>query len=107
MALISQTGSSYCIRTEVFSRAGNVEASKLKDNCVGFSSFSCNSARKTQILHMDNAGVGLKRCGSVVVAASPPTEDAVIATEPLMKEDLVAYLASGCKPKEAWRYVLS
>ncbi|KAI8012219.1 hypothetical protein LOK49_LG06G00694 [Camellia lanceoleosa] len=38
-----------------------------------------------------------------IVAASPPTEDAVIATEPLMKEDLVSYLASGCKPKEKWR----
>lgn len=117
MALITQTGSSYCIRNEmfqnktgqnvVFSRASNIEASKLKDNCIGFSSLSCNSARKTQILHTDNAGVGQKRRHSVVVAASPPTEDAVIATEPLTKEDLVAYLASGCKPKEAWRYVLS
>ncbi|XP_074567854.1 glutamate--cysteine ligase A, chloroplastic [Curcuma longa] len=40
---------------------------------------------------------------SVVVAASPPTDDAVIMTEPLTKDDLVGYLASGCKPKEKWR----
>lgn len=37
------------------------------------------------------------------VAASPPTEEAVQMTEPLTKEDLVAYLVSGCKPKENWR----
>lgn len=43
---------------------------------------------------------------SVVVAASPPTEDAVIITEPLTKDDLVGYLASGCKAKEKWRYIL-
>ncbi|KAF9617648.1 hypothetical protein IFM89_037711 [Coptis chinensis] len=44
-----------------------------------------------------------KRGNRFVVAASPPTEDAVIATEPLTKQDLVNYLASGCKPKEQWR----
>ncbi|TQD79096.1 hypothetical protein C1H46_035353 [Malus baccata] len=113
MVLISQTGSSYCIRTElfryksgqnvVFSRANNIEASKLKENSIGFSSVSYSSSRKTQILHIDNARVGQKRGHSVIVAASPPTEDAVIATEPLTKEDLVAYLASGCKSKEKWR----
>uniref|UniRef100_A0A0E0DLI1 Glutamate--cysteine ligase n=1 Tax=Oryza meridionalis TaxID=40149 RepID=A0A0E0DLI1_9ORYZ len=37
------------------------------------------------------------------VAASPPTEEAVQTTEPLTMEDLVAYLVSGCKPKENWR----
>lgn len=117
MALISQTGSSYCTRTEmfqnkygqnvVFSRATNIEAYKMKESFIGFSSLSCNSGRKTHILHTDNAGAGQKRHHSVTVAASPPTEDAVIATEPLSKEDLVGYLASGCKPKEAWRYLLS
>jgi hypothetical protein len=40
----------------------------------------------------------------LVVAASPPTEDVAVMSEPLTKEDLVAYLASGCKPKEKWRY---
>lgn len=39
----------------------------------------------------------------LVVAASPPTEDGAVMSEPLRKEDLVAYLASGCKPKEKWR----
>uniref|UniRef100_A0A0C9S817 glutamate--cysteine ligase n=2 Tax=Wollemia nobilis TaxID=56998 RepID=A0A0C9S817_9CONI len=38
-----------------------------------------------------------------VVAASPPTEDVAVMREPLTKQDLVAYLASGCKPKEKWR----
>lgn len=44
---------------------------------------------------------GRRRGGAV--AASPPTEEAVQMTEPLTKEDLVAYLVSGCKPKENWR----
>jgi hypothetical protein len=50
-------------------------------------------------------------CGSTnsgrlhVVAASPPTEDVAVGAEPLTKQDLVAYLASGCKPKEKWRCV--
>ncbi|CAL5097151.1 unnamed protein product [Urochloa decumbens] len=44
---------------------------------------------------------GRRRGGAV--AASPPTEEAVQMTEPLTKDDLVAYLASGCKPKENWR----
>ena len=38
--------------------------------------------------------------GAGAVAASPPTEEAAQLTEPLTKEDLVAYLVSGCKPKE-------
>jgi glutamate--cysteine ligase len=44
---------------------------------------------------------GRRRGGAV--AASPPTEEAVQMTEPLTKDDLVAYLVSGCKPKENWR----
>jgi len=40
-----------------------------------------------------------------IVAASPPRNDAVLSVNPLTKQDLVAYLASGCKPKEKWRYV--
>lgn len=38
-----------------------------------------------------------------IIAASPPTEDAVVATEPLTKQDLIDYLASGCKTKDKWR----
>jgi glutamate--cysteine ligase len=49
----------------------------------------------------DSRGRRRRRCGAV--AASPPTEEVVQMTEPLTKEDLVAYLVSGCKPKENWR----
>ncbi|RCV23971.1 hypothetical protein SETIT_5G047900v2 [Setaria italica] len=39
------------------------------------------------------------------VAAAPPVEEAVRATDtvPLAKWDLVAHLASGCKPRHDWR----
>jgi hypothetical protein len=47
------------------------------------------------------AAGGRRRGGAV--AASPPTEEAVQMTEPLTKDHLVAYLVSGCKPKENWR----
>ncbi|XP_024031133.1 glutamate--cysteine ligase, chloroplastic [Morus notabilis] len=113
MALISQAGSSYCVQSEVirsksghnaiFNIGSNLEASRVKDNFVGASSLSCTfAAKKTNILHLDCARLGRKRGHHVIVAASPPTEDAV-AAEPLTKEDLIAYLASGCKPKEKWR----
>lgn len=44
-----------------------------------------------------------KRGNRLAMHASPPTEDPVVVTEPLTKEDLVGYLASGCKQKEKWR----
>jgi hypothetical protein len=44
-----------------------------------------------------------KRGKQLAMHASPPTDDAVVVTEPLTKEDLVGYLASGCKQKEKWR----
>jgi glutamate--cysteine ligase len=112
MALISQASPSYFIHTEirhkagnnvVFSMTNNTEASKMKELCAGFLPLSCNSAKKAHILQVDGPGVGCKRGHRVIVAASPPTEDAVIVTEPLTKQDLVDYLASGCKPKEKWR----
>jgi glutamate--cysteine ligase len=39
------------------------------------------------------------------MASASPVEEAVRVTEtkPLTKEDLVAYLASGCKPRSDWR----
>ncbi|XP_024368762.1 glutamate--cysteine ligase, chloroplastic isoform X2 [Physcomitrium patens] len=44
------------------------------------------------------------RALSCVVAASPPSNDAgSYGGEPLTRQDLVGYLASGCKPKEKWR----
>ncbi|CAN6579133.1 unnamed protein product [Malus baccata var. baccata] len=83
MALVSQTGSS---------------------SCIHFSSVPPYTARKTKISYAYNAGVGkMKPRPSVIVAASPSTEAAVIATEPRTKEDLIGHLASGCKPKEKWR----
>ena len=113
MALISKGCLSYCIQAEmmriksgqavVFNMASNLEASKMKEKFSGLSLLSCTSAKKTNILQIDCAGLGRKRGHHVVVAASPPTDDAVIVAEPLTKEDLVAYLASGCKSKEKWR----
>ncbi|KAK9927207.1 hypothetical protein M0R45_024403 [Rubus argutus] len=87
MALISQTSSSYFSRSIGFS----------------FSSFYSTTARKTQFLHFDNNAGHKRGLKSVIVAASPITENAVVATKPLTKEDLVGHLASGCKPKEKWR----
>ncbi|XP_038688070.1 glutamate--cysteine ligase, chloroplastic-like [Tripterygium wilfordii] len=113
MALLSQVGPSYCGQTEttccktghslVFSMASDIETFKMKETCSSFPLLSFSSTKKGQILRMDNTGLGLRRINQLVVAASPPTEDAVIAAEPLTKEDLVAYLASGCKPMEKWR----
>ena len=47
-------------------------------------------------------GVNQRRRGCIV-AASPPKDDGIRSGEPLTREDLVGYLASGCKPKERWR----
>ncbi|CAA6655604.1 unnamed protein product [Spirodela intermedia] len=65
-----------------------------------------NSLAKTMKKNMRESclvDVRSRRGNHMVVAASPPTEDTLIGTEPLTKEDLVRYLASGCKPKEEWR----
>ncbi|CAN6567151.1 unnamed protein product [Malus baccata var. baccata] len=62
------------------------------------------AARKTQILHVaGNLDEGQKRWRSVIVNARPPSEAAAVSTDPLTKEDLIGYFASGCKPKENWR----
>ncbi|KAJ4977304.1 hypothetical protein NE237_002410 [Protea cynaroides] len=111
MALVFQTGPSYNISSKIAQCKSeyNVEeinlskskASIIKKIGANFSSIIWSSKRTPGISHLD--GVGCKRGCNLIVAASPPTEDAVIATEPLTKEDLVGYLASGCKPKEKWR----
>ncbi|KAB1223270.1 Glutamate--cysteine ligase, chloroplastic [Morella rubra] len=42
--------------------------------------------------------------GQRVIVGASPTEAALVPTKPMItKEDLVAYLASGCKPKGNWR----
>ncbi|KAK0588277.1 hypothetical protein LWI29_037099 [Acer saccharum] len=71
----------------VFGFTNNIESS----TCVSFSSSSYHSTKKS------------RKGYRTIVAGSPPTEAAVIATEPLTKEDLVSHLASGCKPKQKWR----
>lgn len=105
MALLSQVGQSRCIRSEnikcMMDIGNSVDALKMKDTRVSFPSSLLNRTRTTLRLNLDSSGIQHKR--GHFVAASPPTEDAVIATEPLTKEDLVTYLASGCKTKEKWR----
>ena len=113
MALVSKAGPSYCIGSDIgWGKTGqnvasgavnNVEAPILKEKSVRFSSLSYNNGKIARIFPLETAGLQNKRRNSVIVAASPPTEDAVIATEPLKKEDLVGYLASGSKTKEKWR----
>ncbi|CAN1778066.1 Glutamate--cysteine ligase, chloroplastic [Linum perenne] len=108
MVLFSQAGPSlYSLPREfmqckasqgvAFLTANRRESSKRKEMDLRFSSSSSSDwMRKCGIMRT-------KRGRSVTVAASPPTEDAVVAADPLTKEDLINYLASGCKPKENWR----
>ncbi|KAH0456122.1 hypothetical protein IEQ34_014029 [Dendrobium chrysotoxum] len=72
-----------------------------KVEVVCYSSFVRSAKRRQQGLRLEFPGAGRGR--QVTVAASPPAEDTTVLTEPLTKEDLVAYLASGCKKKEQWR----
>lgn len=45
-----------------------------------------------------------RRASPLLPAAAPPRDDAAPSSaNPLTEADLTAYLASGCKPKEAWR----
>ncbi|CAA3017486.1 glutamate--cysteine ligase, chloroplastic [Olea europaea subsp. europaea] len=113
MAVMPQTGSSHCMHFDtiqckvrlngIHSIANTVEASKTKEISFGICPSSWNSFKATKSLNLNAVEVQYKRGYQVIVAASPPTDDAVIATEPLTKEDLVDYLVSGCKPKENWR----
>ena len=114
MALVSNTGSIHRIGAGTvryrggrmaFNLPTHMESLKMKDNPIGSSSLSCSSGNITHGLHVDRVRMASKLGGRMIVAASPPTEDATVATEPLTKEDLVAYLASGCKPKEKWRLI--
>lgn len=91
MALLSQGGGAYtvpsgtlCSKTRAKAVSGGVDVLSMKD------SFYSRSKRGNHQL---------------IVAASPPTDEAaVVAAEPLTREDLIAYLASGCKSKDKWRY---
>ncbi|KAL7183016.1 hypothetical protein ACSBR1_041664 [Camellia fascicularis] len=93
MAFLYLGGPSHCIPSEnVRCKPGyRLVSNKTKETCTSFLSLPSNSR------------VWYKRGHWAIVSAAPPTEDAVIATEPLTKEDLVRHHASGCKPKENWR----
>lgn len=87
----------------VFGTINNVKKARTKINCLNFPSSLCCSSKIAHSLRIDDVAGSCKRRRQVIVAASPPTEDVAVATDPLTKEDLVGYLASGCKPKEKWR----
>ncbi|KAL7165352.1 hypothetical protein ACSBR2_041112 [Camellia fascicularis] len=105
MAFLYLSGPSHCIPCEnVRCIPGySLVSNKMKETCTSFLSIPSNSTKTMQSLHLDSSGVWYKRGHRAIVNAAPPTEDAVIATEPLTKEDLVRHHASGCKTKENWR----
>ncbi|XP_019171173.1 PREDICTED: glutamate--cysteine ligase, chloroplastic-like isoform X1 [Ipomoea nil] len=108
MALMSMAGSSlHCemIRCEAgcTNSGNNLEAYRMKEMSFGLNFSSWNSSQAVQGLRSNCIGAGYRRRHGLIVAASPPTEDAVVSTEPLTKKDLIDYLTSGCKPKEKWR----
>lgn len=113
MALMSHPGSSHGIRSEVIqcktrhngvnSLANTVDSARTKEIFLGLRCPSWSSLKVKSSWSSVGTDVGRRQGRRVTVAASPPTEDAVISTEPLTKQDLVDYLASGCKPKEKWR----
>ncbi|KAG7621478.1 Glutamate--cysteine ligase GCS2 [Arabidopsis suecica] len=109
MALLSQAGGSYTVvPSGVCSKTGtkavvsggvrNLDVLRMKE-AFG-SSYSRSLSTKSMLLHSVKRS---KRGHQLIVAASPPTEEAVVATEPLTREDLIAYLASGCKTKDKYR----
>ncbi|XP_068639673.1 glutamate--cysteine ligase, chloroplastic-like [Aristolochia californica] len=102
MALISQNAPSYCMYSEMPQFKYGQNATLTMSSTMECNALLRNmpSSRESTIVLSSSR---CKRVQRMVVAASPPTEDAVVATDPLTKEDLVAYLASGCKPKEKWR----
>lgn len=51
----------------------------------------------------ERTGMPRKRSLCIVAASPPKKDDGIRSGEPLTKQDLVGYLASGCKPKERWR----
>ena len=77
--------------------------SKKKGTCGGVICLQRNSFEPLK-LRVHSTRVPSNR-GQRRIVAADPTEAAVIPNKPLItKEDLVAYFASGCKPKTEWRY---
>nr|XP_029152935.1 glutamate--cysteine ligase, chloroplastic isoform X2 [Arachis hypogaea] len=92
MVFVSRAATpSHCIRHDTIFRHSFDGSNVRRRPCFAVSPSSWDSAKKGW------------RGRSMIVAASPPTEDAVVAAEPLTKKDLVDYLASGCKTKDKWR----
>lgn len=87
----------------VSSFANTKESGRAKEILFRSRSPLCSSLKVAKSWSSVGTDVGRRQGHRLIVAASPPTEDAVVATEPLTKQDLVDYLASGCKPKEKWR----
>ncbi|KAM3690602.1 hypothetical protein ACJW31_09G131900 [Castanea mollissima] len=82
--------------------ANDLGLSKKKGTCGGVICLHRNSFEPWK-LRVHSARVPSNRGHRLIVAANP-TESAVIPNKPLItKEDLVAYFASGCKPKTEWR----
>lgn len=109
MALMSHPGSSHSIHSKIIQckiRHNGVNSFANTVDSARMLSPSWSSLKVKPSLSSVGIGLGSRHGRQVAVAASPPTEDAVISTEPLTKEDLVGYLASGCKPKENWRLKL-
>ncbi|CAF2058957.1 unnamed protein product [Brassica napus] len=48
-------------------------------------------------------GFVVQNMDDIIVLDNDPIEESVVATESLTREDLIAYFASGCKPKQKWR----
>ncbi|KAL0890888.1 hypothetical protein Bca101_014871 [Brassica carinata] len=107
MALLSKAGGAYtvpsagplCSKTRTKAVSGGVDVLRMKDS----SYYSRSLSTKSMLLHSNHSVERSKRGHQLIVAASPPTDEAVVAAEPLTREDLIAYLASGCKPKDKWR----
>ncbi|MED6158924.1 glutamate--cysteine ligase [Stylosanthes scabra] len=92
MVFVSRAAtSSHCIRHDTIFRHSFDGSNATRRPCFAVSPSSWDSANKNW------------RGRTLIVAASPPTEDAVVAADPLTKKDLVDYLASGCKTKDKWR----
>jgi len=86
MAIMSQvTSPSYSMHHNTISHTRFLLQKTSISNTFSFSSTNSNKSRV------------------VIVASSPPTQDVDVATHPLTKQDLIDYLASGCKTKDKWR----
>ncbi|CAI5936951.1 unnamed protein product [Closterium sp. NIES-65] len=83
----------------VFGKHLVIDSTAIAPSRIGCPQKPSSAAGKCSSVSRQRRRVG----GRGVVAASPPTEEVEVRTEPLTKEDLVNYLRSGCKPKDKWR----